>query len=62
MFNEQMVVLLPAAVFSLCVGSACFAHCDKGCSLAHLLVDIPVTIDDNVEVHRTLFLILRFDF
>ncbi|GJU96059.1 serine/threonine-protein kinase ATM isoform X1 [Tanacetum coccineum] len=48
-FNEQMVVLLPAAVFSLCVGSACFAYFDKGCSLAHLLVDIPVTIDDNVE-------------
>ncbi|KVH98208.1 Armadillo-type fold [Cynara cardunculus var. scolymus] len=51
-FNEQMAVLLPAAVFSLCAGSACFANCVKGCSLAHLLVDIPVTVDDSMEVEK----------
>ncbi|XP_071734165.1 serine/threonine-protein kinase ATM [Rutidosis leptorrhynchoides] len=48
--NEQFVVLLPAAVFSLCAGSSCFAYCDKGFSLAHHLLDIPVTNDDNMEV------------
>ncbi|KAI3684521.1 hypothetical protein L6452_33745 [Arctium lappa] len=51
-FNEPMAVLLPAAVFSLCAGSACFANCVKGCSLSHLLVDIPVTVDDSVEVEK----------
>ncbi|XP_023765032.1 serine/threonine-protein kinase ATM isoform X1 [Lactuca sativa] len=51
-FNEHTVVLLPAAVFSLCAGSSCFTNCDKGCSLAHLLVDIPVTIDDSIEVEK----------
>ncbi|XP_076932541.1 serine/threonine-protein kinase ATM-like isoform X2 [Bidens hawaiensis] len=51
-FNEHMVVLLPAAVFSLCAGSACFAHCDKGSPLAHLLVDIPVTTDDSPEIQK----------
>ncbi|KAK9073522.1 hypothetical protein SSX86_007846 [Deinandra increscens subsp. villosa] len=51
-FNEHMVVLLPAAVFSLCAGSACFAHCYKGYPLAHLFLDIPVNIDDNLEIKK----------
>ncbi|KAJ0603861.1 putative non-specific serine/threonine protein kinase [Helianthus annuus] len=51
-FNEHMVVLLPAAVFSLCAGSACFAHCVKGSPLAYLLVDIPVTSDDSPEIQK----------
>lgn len=51
MFNEHMVVLLPAAVFFLCAGSACFAYGDKEGPLAHLLVDIPVNVSDKVEVY-----------
>ena len=61
MFNDQMAVLLPAAVFSLCAGSACFANCVKGCSLAHLLLDIPVTADDSVEVYWILLLLMFVD-
>ncbi|KAK1427643.1 hypothetical protein QVD17_16334 [Tagetes erecta] len=51
-FNDHIVVLLPAAIFSLCAGSACFAHSDKGSPLAHLLLDIPVTIDDSLEIQK----------
>ncbi|KAL8261037.1 hypothetical protein R6Q59_025086 [Mikania micrantha] len=51
-FNEHMVVFLPAAVFSLCAGSACFAHCYKGSPLAHHLLDVSVTIDDSLEVQK----------
>ncbi|KAI3512910.1 hypothetical protein L1887_20232 [Cichorium endivia] len=50
--NEHTVVLLPAAVFSLCAGSTCFTDCDKGCSLANLILDIPVTIDESMEVEK----------
>ncbi|KAI3807033.1 hypothetical protein L1987_22953 [Smallanthus sonchifolius] len=51
-FNEHVVVLLPAAIFSLCAGSACFVHCYKGSPLAHLVLDIPVTVDDSLEIQK----------
>ncbi|XP_034214644.1 serine/threonine-protein kinase ATM isoform X13 [Prunus dulcis] len=38
--NEQLVLLLPAAVYSLCAGSAPFAQCCKELPLSYSIVDV----------------------
>ncbi|CAB4280796.1 unnamed protein product [Prunus armeniaca] len=38
--NEQLVLLLPAAVYSLCAGSAPFAQCCKELPLSYSFVDV----------------------
>lgn len=40
MLNEQLVLLLPAAVYSLCAGSAPFAQCCKELPLSYSFVGV----------------------
>lgn len=54
MFNERMVVLLPAAIFALCAGSSSFPHCERELSASNFFVDILVVTEKwaTVEEHE----------
>lgn len=38
-FNERMVIYLPAACFALCSGSASFLQCDRDLAIPNFFLD-----------------------
>ncbi|CAK9137599.1 unnamed protein product [Ilex paraguariensis] len=50
--NEQMVVLLPAAVYALCAGCAPFAHSDKWFSASNPFSDVPEAAEDRMKAEH----------
>lgn len=61
-----MVVLLPAAVSTLCTGFPSFLHCERGAYSSYFVVDVPEAADDcgKVYLHVSLLVIaeLRTEF
>ncbi|KAM7277000.1 hypothetical protein ACFE04_018866 [Oxalis oulophora] len=49
MLNERLVFLLPAAVYSLCVGCDPFTDCYKRFFLSHSLEDATEAVDDRAK-------------
>lgn len=54
MFNERMVILLPAAIFALCAGSSSFPHCERELSASNFSVDVLVVAEDWATVFTRL--------